>query len=120
MRNTWLLYLTSTQAKWSYFELSWVELGLRLGFDNIRAPWVCVAKQLFSESLVEGGGGGHRPPLTRTCVTFSQLRLDTEECNPTPWLLCRPVFRPDVVKKERGKSLLVFNMILICPLQCGQ
>ena len=58
VRNTWLLYLTSTQAKWSYFELSWVELGLRLGFDNIRAPRVCVAKQLFSELVVEGGGGG--------------------------------------------------------------
>ena len=110
MRNTWLLYLTSTQAKWSYFELSWVELGLRLGFDNIRAPWVCVAKQLFSESLVEGGGGGggHRPPLTRTCVTFSQFRLDTgKKCNITPGnFVCQ---YPGLTwQKEREGTLSLF------------
>ena len=55
----------------------------------------------------DGGGGGHRPPLTRICVTFSQLSLDTERCNTTLRLHPRAGSTADVNKKKREQSLVV-------------
>ena len=133
LESPWLLHLTSTQANWSYLELSWVKLGLGAGFWQYpclsgwrKITWV------YAVATFQWLGGAWWwcwwwcwwwAPLTQICVTFSQFQAKHGKMQHRSLLFLSktPGFRPDLLNKREGEGIFrLFWYDLICSLKCDQ